>query len=614
MPLFRSVLLSFLPAFVLVLLCGTSLGHAQSLETYQQKKEQEKGEPNRFLRPQALEQPDQIGKYYRRAFSEQKSKSARIAPMVGTGDQLGTSGLGGVFEGPVDPSAYHVGPGDILAISIWGDAPLQFTTTITPEGSALLPTIGEADLRGLSLAAAKTAIATLVRRKFSKGEVGVTLLAPRTFLVHVSGRVPAPGAYAVQAGDRVDKAVTLAHIVESSDATSSKPSPYAEDPQRPTTFSALDRGTDPSASLRTVLIRRGNSVVRADLLRYYATGDLRANPLVRDGDVIVLQPERIEGNSVSVSGAVRLPGSFEFAPGDSLGFLLQIAQGLTEGAMQDSVQILRVGADGMVQSFLVDAGPVLNGVSDIALHPNDRILVRERRAAPAPATVSIRGEVRFPGAYPITREKTTISQVLLLAGGLTPEAAPAEALVLRRDPNVEVDPLLAVPDYLRLRDMRLSELNKEEREYFTYESTLRRSTVSVDLPRALAGKDKSADVILRDGDEIVIPSSMKSVYVFGQVARPGYVTHVSGMDEDWYLERAGGVSDAAVTGDIKIIKAGSKNWVDPGDTAIEPGDAIWVPRQPDRDFLFWFTAARDFLQVSVSIATVYLLIQQIRNN
>jgi protein involved in polysaccharide export with SLBB domain len=186
-------------------------------------------------------------------------------------------------------------------------------------------------------------------------------------------------------------------------------------------------------------------------------------------------------------------------------------------------------------------------------------------------------------------------------------------MIIRKDPNSDLDPARSVPDYARLTDLRLSDMNKEEREYFTLEAALRRNTVAFDAHRLFIDHKSDADVTLRDGDEILIPSTQNTVYVFGQVARPGHVSYVPGMKVEYYISHAGQVSEAAVEGDIKIIKAGSRNWIDPDETSIEPGDAVWVPRMHERDFFFYFTSIRDLLQASVSIATVYLLFKQINS-
>ncbi len=600
-----------LPLLLVVLITPAS---PQSIENYQQKKQSEKAEPNRFLKSEPLEKADQLGRYYRRAFSDQQSakggvfQAQRDAGSVTGGARIPVSQP---LEGPIDPAQYQLGPTDVLSISLWGDMPSTMAAEVTPEGSVIVPTVGEVPVRGMTLLAAKEAIIRAVKKVYSRGEVSVTLLAPRTFMVHVTGLVALPGAYEAGAMDRAEKVLGLANTVVQGEKKEDVTNPYIEDPERNVSYQQPAQPRQPQMSLRNIRIHRGASMLDVDLLRYYATGDVSANPRLLDGDVITALPEQLENNTVSISGAVRLPGSFEYRSGDSLGLMLRIAQGFKDNAVQDSIEVLRLSADGTrIERLVVNAATLDHG-GDMPLRPNDRVFVRERRLDSPLASVAIRGEVQRPGDYPVTRETTTLTQVLAMAGGFTDRAAAAEVVVYRHDPNRDLDQMSSVPDYQRLTDMRLSDMNKEDREYYTYETAIRRNTVAVDARRLFVEKDAKADITLRDGDEIVVPGTQNSVYVFGQVARPGHVTHVPGQKLAYYLDRAGDVSDNAVSGDIKVIKAGSKNWVDPGDTPIEAGDAIWVPREPERDFFFYFTAVRDILTVTVSVATVYLLFQQV---
>ncbi len=606
-----------IPTLLLLACALSSTAFGQAMETYQAQKKAEKSEPNRFLKAESLEKTDQLGRYYRRAFSDRSRRGSSIF-----GARTGTGGEGmdagtmttGVFEGPIDPAQYRLGPMDLLAINIWGDMPASLTVVVTPEGSVLVPTVGEIPVRNRSLADAKSLISAEVKRRYPRAEATVTLMTPRLFTVHVSGVIETPGAYEASAVDRAERIIALASLVQpKTDAATTTSRQYLEDPDRNISYAQAQTERARSMSLRAIRILRGRDTLGVDLLRYYATGDVTCNPTLLDGDVIVVPPEQLAGNTVSITGAVRLPGSYEFRAGDSLSLMLRIAQGFTEQAITDSVEVLRTSADGARFERLVrDGARVLRGDEDLALEANDRVLVRERKSAPLMASVMIRGEVQRPGSYSVSPNGTLLTQVLAMAGGFTDQAARVEVMVIRRDPNAALDPLRSIPDYERLTDLRLSDMNKEEREYFTLESALKRNTAAFDARRLFLTGDAAADITLRDGDEIVVPETQHTVYVFGQVARPGHVTYARDEDLDYYLDHAGGTSAEAKTGDIRVIKAGSKNWVDPDDTPIEPGDAIWIPRKLERDFFFYFTAIRDVLQASVAIATVYLLLQQIK--
>lgn len=597
-------------------LAPASLLRAQALESYIDRKNAEKQLPNRYLEGETMDKADQLSKYYRRAFTSQQSRAPfQFGPQAGTEQAGGLAGVklpvGVALDGAIDPAAYAVGPMDVLSINIWGEIPLSYTTMVTPEGSVLVPTVGEISVREKTLREVKDLIGKEAAKRYTKAPVTVTLLAPRTFNVHVAGVVSAPGAYEVSPIDRADKAMYLANLVPDTKKAASA----FDESNKIVSYTAEPPEEKPPFSMRNILLLRGKDTLVVDLVRYYATGDVGFNPRLRDGDVLFVPPERLEANRISIYGGVRLPGSFEYHPGDSLRAILRIAQGFTETAVTDSIRIVRfTGGGTATETFTADGGAVLSGAYDVALQRDDRVFVRERKDLRERSTVTVKGEVRYTGGYPVSRESTRLSEVIALAGGFTENAAVAEGIIIRKNPNEELDPVERYPDYERLKEMRLTELDREDREYFTYESTIKRNFVSVDFRRLFIDRDASADITLRDGDVIIVPTASHSVYVYGQVVRPGHVPFVPGMDDGYYIERAGGYGSAAVRGDRMVIKAGSKNWVDPDDTDIESGDAIFVPREPERGFAFYFTAMRDFLTVAVSAVTIYLLVLQIKRN
>jgi polysaccharide biosynthesis/export protein len=605
-------------ALILVVFLGLSTQvFAQSMENYMDRKKSLRKEPNQFLSGESMDKTSQLGKFYRDSFRKnQQQKGSQYLRNEGLGSS--SSGTNQIFsvplEGPIDPDTYIVGPGDVFAVSIWGALSISVETVINPEGGVLIPNIGVAMLGNATLTEAKAIVEKTVRKKYDKTEVSFSLLAPRLFAVHVSGIVSNPGRIEVYSVDRADKAIYMATL------SSGLPSGAESDLTSPSESSGFVSVTEsipveePPISMRNILVLRGKDTLYVDLLGYYATGNLEYNPRLLDGDIIVVPVEQLEENSISVSGGVRLPGTFEYHPNDNLAIALQVSQGFKKNAISDSIVVSRVAVNGNgILRFVVNGNKVLNGELDFVLQPGDKIFVHERSRSRRNPTVSVKGEVNINGEFPIIDGQTTLRSIIENAGGFTANAALAEAIVLRKDPGLELDPVKKNPDYRRLSEMRLSDLLKEERDYFTYEAAIRRNQVSVDFKDLFLGGNLEQDVALYDGDEIIVPSATATVYVFGQIARPGHVAWFDDMDIDFYIERAGDVSDAADESSAKVIKAGSKNWVDAGDTTIEPGDAIYIPRELDRDFVFYFTAIRDFLQVTISAVTIYLLIQQISN-
>jgi hypothetical protein len=128
--------------------------------------------------------------------------------------------------------------------------------------------------------------------------------------------------------------------------------------------------------------------------------------------------------------------------------------------------------------------------------------------------------------------------------------------------------------------------------------------VTVDFVKLFRDGDSTQDVILRGEDEILVPVQVHTVYVFGQVAGPGHIPFVEGKNLRYYIDKSGGYTDRANTGETKIIKAGSKQWLDPGDTKIEEGDYVWVPTEIDRPFGYYLgivSQSAAILSVAISL-------------
>jgi protein involved in polysaccharide export with SLBB domain len=576
----------------------------------EEKKAESEKSTNPFLRSDSYEEIDLLEKYYQQIFSEQAKPTSFRSDFAGDPSKLleqSKSVLG--LEGPINPEEYDVGPLDVLTIYILGTAPFRYTGAVTPEGTLIIPTIGEIAVAGEKLSKARVKIQEAVRKKYVTGEITVTLESLRTFKVTVAGAVTSPGTYTATPIDRVDRVVYLANI----SGTTSQPASTNENLREPSLSHPVEEKPATSISLRNIKIFRATGdTVDVDLIRYYATGDKRFNPYLRDKDVIWVPAENLLGNKVSIYGGVRMPGQFEFHEGDSLRAILRIAQGPTALADLENVEVARFLPDGkQVQIVHINLQSAGNGqVLDIALQHNDRIFIRERLDLRQEQTVFVHGAVRWPGAYALTQESYKLSQIIERAGGFAPEASIAESKVIRRYKNVDAS--LNNPEYARLFDVRLMDLNREGREYFNYETAIKRGFVAVDFAKLFNHHEKSADVVLLDGDEIYVPSLHMNVYVFGQVFNPGYVAYLEGMDYRYYLEKTGGFSKEADRDEVRVLKRGTKAWAKPGQVKIEPGDQIFVPRAVRRSFAYYFNITRDVLQTTAGIATVVLLIVQLQ--
>lgn len=514
------------------------------------------------------------GSSFERLFEQEGQQSLRIPSQP--------------FEEVIDETEYVVGPGDTFQFQVPGVMSSPAYLVVSPEGTIVIPNTGEFPASGKTLAVVKKEI----RRSFKSRAPLMTLMTPRSFVVTVLGAVQKPGPYLANSVLRVDKAVSLANDQSMIDPPNRRP--------------------PADAATRRIILRRKNAPDHlVDLDRFYAFRDGNDNPFMREGDIIIVPPRTIEQSAVSVYGALNAPGQYEFREGDSLAAMLRIAQGLTPNADPSNVELTRFSPDGgSSKTSVIDATGILEGtLPDLPLENKDRILVREKLDRRGDFKVHVRGEVRFPGMYPITRDSTLLSQVVERAGGFTEFAFLPMAELERR--QVTADGAAVDLGRESMWNLRMSDqlVTPEERAYYDLESGLRRGTIAVDFVGLFELRDASKDLNLKDGDVIFIPHSQRTVYVYGQVARPGYVVHNTGADVRYYIAQAGGYGEEAETGGTRVIKGKTREWLDPSDTTIEPGDYIWIPkdiRYPTGYYMNLISQAASFISVVLSMTVIIL--------
>ncbi|HET6511143.1 MAG TPA: SLBB domain-containing protein, partial [Candidatus Kapabacteria bacterium] len=319
---------------------------------------------------------------------------------------------------------------------------------------------------------------------------------------------------------------------------------------------------------------------RVDLVRYQATRDPKYCPLLREGDVIYVPFRREVEGSVALFGAIRAPGSYEFVEGDSLVGMIANAYGATPNADLTNVEVTRMGANG--EAFITNKYDIANvqpgSTQDVKLQSGDRIFIRERADIRELSRVIVRGEVLRPGVYPITRTSTKLSDIIKQAGGVTEYAHLGGAYVSRPLASQEEG---VTPEEEQMRLWRLADLDVEDTANFRVQTMVRSGDVKVDMQRLIKDGDASADVLLRDGDMVVIPTVPNTVYVWGYVGRMGYLPYVENASVSHYIQAAGGYAPGAVPDETRIIKAQTKQWMEPDETTIQPGDEIYIPKEGD---------------------------------
>ncbi|MBI5472965.1 MAG: SLBB domain-containing protein [Ignavibacteriae bacterium] len=502
-------------------------------------------------------------------------------------------------DAPVNPSEYFVGPGDVLALNIWSSAPQSLQLTVTPEATLLIPSVGAVDVADGTLEAVKKKVANLVGKKYPNSEITLTLMAPRKIVVQVTGEVYNEGKHELNALQRVDNLIALANEPPSG--------------LRDADVYKQVMQTRLASSLRNIIIQRKNGLrLRADVIKYMATGLGKYNPYLREGDQILVPRKYEMVLAIGVSGGVRKPGGFEFVPGDSLSDLIGMGFGFCKKSDSTHGVLTRLSSDAnSMETIEVNPAAILAGVEpNIALRQGDRLVVKELPELRSSFIAAVEGEVKQAGQYPITLHSTKLSEIIRAAGGFAAEANLRGATLERARLSPHSPPEeIAREQLLSSR----TNLGIQDTAYYLTETALRLKgeLVSVDFHKLFVEGDTTQDVTLRNYDKIFIPKLTKTVYVFGQVLAPGHVEYVAGRDYRYYINKVAGYTDDARSGEVKIIKGSTRVWLDPSETEIEDGDYIWVPKDRSYPFAYHLNTWAQVAGIIGTVATVALLINNL---
>jgi protein involved in polysaccharide export with SLBB domain len=386
-------------------------------------------------------------------------------------------------------------------------------------------------------------------------------------------------------------------------------------------------------ALRNITLKRSDGrAITIDLLKYRMTGDLALNPYLMDDDVILFPAYDPEKNFIDISGAVNKPLKFQYVAGDRLSDAILFAGGLNTAYENVTKAVIsRLDNTGMKEELITVT------IKDNAeLQCGDRVRILSDENQRKSYRVRILGEVRYPGYIYVARDGSPISDVIRKAGGFTPNADLRGAEVVRDyNANELIRKDLITDDYFSkeqfllepekvwlayqekktLEMMRLISLDEADSLFFSIDNQLRmyKSGNLVDFTQLADSNSQEAKFLVREGDVIVVPQKFDYIYVFGGVAKAGYVRYDEGKNYRYYIEQSGGVSETArgISNAI-VIKGKDMTWIvdDKKDVAIEPGDYIYVPKNAPRSTWFYVERVSTVMQILGGVATLILLLIQ----
>ena len=451
--------------------------------------------------------------------------------------------------------------------------------------------------------------------------------------------------------------VTLAGHVQ-------RPGPYEWRPgMRLTDLIRSVNDLKPDADRRYVLIRRQADrtgpidVFSADLAAALAQRGGPADPLLQNldqatvfdlgsGRVSVVGPMLRQlrqqasfgspAREVEISGMVHAPGVYPLEDGMRISDLIRAGGDLNESAYGMTAEITRYNVESGTRRVIdlqeVDLAAAMAGdpSADIELRSFDQLSIRQVSQWRRKGTVIVAGEVQFPGRFTIEPGEK-LSSVLARAGGLTSLAFPQGSVFLREDlkqrereqierlvTRLETDlatMMLRAGQAAAIQGVRAPDQSIAVGQSIL--GQLRRTEplgrLVIDLDGLLAGNE-AIDVVLRDGDRLLVPEMKQEVMVLGEVQYATSHLVKDGLRRDDYVSASGGLTVNADEDRIYVVRAdgsvagtnGSKWFSQGANVEIRPGDAIVVPLDVDRvpSLALWQSSTSIIYNLAVAVAAI----------
>ena len=673
------------------------------------------------------------------------------------------------------PQNYRLGPGDAVIIDIYGASQKTIQSTVSPDGEVTIEGYGPVNVSGLTVAQANARLRNTLGSRYRSSRIKLTVGQTKTIMVNVMGEVKTPGTYTLSAFATVfhalymaggtndlgtlrnikvyrnNRLVTVVDIydyilngkltgnVRLADNDVIVVGPYdclvtiAGKVKRPMIYEMKKNesvnsllkysgGFAGDAYKKSVRVNRKTG-------REYAVYNVEefdfSSFRVDDGDSISVDsiiPRY--ANTVEVKGAIFRPGMYNLGEQvNSVRTLVEHAEGMTEDAFTNRAVMHRMKKDRTLEVIAVDIAGIMDGkVADIPLKENDVLFIPTRQEKIVERTLTIRGEVQYPGVYQYA-DNETLEDFVLQAGGLTDKASTVNVMVSRRVMDAKAlrpDSIIAKTYTLSLKDgfvidgtpgfklmpfdevmirqspayveqqnvsitgevmfaglytldhrnARLSELFKKaggatdqaylkgariirkanEQEMQRMEAVLKMQreemqknllqlaassnnssaltqsskdvertniekfnvpseySVGIDLPEALANPGSDADIILREGDRLVIPQYNGTVKINGAVMFANTVAYEKGKKPSYYIDQAGGFAADALKSKAYIIYMNGKVAKLSHGAKVQPGSEIVIPAKLKRKM-----STAEMMSMGTSMSSIAAMIATIAN-
>ena len=656
------------------------------------------------------------------------------------------------------PQNYRIGPGDAVIIDVYGASQKSEQLTVSPDGDITIEGFGPVQVSGLTVAQANARLRSTLGSRYSSSHVRLTVGQTRTIMVNVMGEVKAPGTYTLSAFASVfhalymaggindlgtlrnikvyrnNKLVTMVDIYDyilngkltgnirladndvivvgaydclvnitgkvkrpmyyemkknesvgtlikyaggfTGDAykksvrlirkTGREFSVFSVDEFDMNTFHLTDAD---SVSVDSILQRYSNMVeVKGAVFRpgmYQVGGNINSvrtlleyaegfteeaftahavmhrmrpdrtlevipvdvegimNGRVADiplqkNDVLFIptKAEMMQQQTITIHGEVVYPGIYKYAANETLEDLVLQAGGLKESASTVKVDVARriinskaLTTDSVISrtyTFALKDGFVIDGQPGFTLQPFDEVYVRKSPGYNEQKNIEVRGQVMFAGTYTLVSKNERLTDAIKKAGGITDMAYVKGARLERR---ITPDERLRMETVLKLAKMQSGKKDSVDINSLDLGDTY---YVGIELDKALEKPGGDADLVLREGDRIIVPEYNGTVKISGNVMYPNTVAYEKGKRPSWYIDQAGGFGNRAKKGSTYIIYMNGTVARVGHNAKIRPGCEIVVPTKPEsngKGLAQWLSIGTSVAGIATMIATIANLIK-----
>ncbi|MEJ5305556.1 MAG: SLBB domain-containing protein [Ignavibacteria bacterium] len=421
--------------------------------------------------------------------------------------------------------------------------------------------------------------------------------------VTIGGNFVVNGTYSASANERVDQFITRMFAVGRSQLISTV---NPQSPDYEYRVAALIREIEKYPRRDITLKRANGEILKLDLEKFRLTGDFTHNPYLKNDDVLIFPTYDEFKDFIRIEGAVNKPGKFQFMEGDKVEDAIVLAHGL-DPAYENikEMEIYRLTYEGELDTILR-----LTFDPKFKLQRGDRVRILGIAPQKNDYTAYIAGEVNQPGTIILPKNGLPLREAFKQVGGIR-ETADLSRTELIRGANA-FRSIFFSEQFEELMMRRMANIKEEDSLNFIIDNKLRfsRGVAAYDFTKLKSEIVDPETLIVRDGDYIFVPPKIELVYVFGQVNNFGYVKYVPGKDYNYYIQQAGGLGQTAKD-EIYLIKGKSRAWIKLNDkekAEIEPGDFIWVPKKPIRDFDYYVQRIGFVGSIVTGIMTTLILL------